>query len=544
MLLELTLIFNLFKEIIMKKGVIKKGITFSLPALIFFLLVSCTKQLDQSPTNGITNTALYNSLGGYKQSLITLYSTLAFTSSNASYSFIRTYWSLQEFTTDEAISTWDDPAGIQAYHSFSWTAANSAVSALYNVVMYNITLCNNFIIESGEAKIAGRGYTGASADSIRHFAAEARFIRSYYYWIMMDIYGNPPFATDSTLSIAATPKQILRKDLFNYIESELKAVESVLANPKTNEYGRADRAAAWALLARMYLNANIYTGTSRYSDAVAYCNKIIGSNAYSLVSNYNWLMLADNYLNTNEFILTINYDNAKIQTWGGTNYLSMGAAGVPASVNGLGQSWGAFRFTQSIPALFPTTDTTVDKRGEFWTQGQQLNADVVTDPTYGYSSYKYRNVIRTGAINPQRSGVYTDQSDIDFPVFRLAEIYLVYVEAVVRGGSGGSMSMALSYINQLRGRAYANNPNSSKGNITAAQLTPDFILDERARELYWEGHRRTDLIRYNKLTTGTYLWAWKGGVKTGAAVSDYYNLFPIPSSDILANSALKQNPGY
>jgi len=126
----------------------------------------------------------------------------------------------------------------------------------------------------------------------------------------------------------------------------------------------------------------------------------------------------------------------------------------------------------------------------------------------------------------------------------LAEIYLTYAEAVLRGGTGGDAATALSYVNKIRGRAYASDPASSAGNITSSELTLDFILDERARELYWEAQRRTDLVRFDKLTTGDYLWAWKGGAKSGVAVNQKYNLFPIPTADKLANPNLTQNEGY
>ncbi|MDP5091998.1 MAG: RagB/SusD family nutrient uptake outer membrane protein, partial [Polaribacter sp.] len=278
-----------------------------------------------------------------------------------------------------------------------------------------------------------------------------------------------------------------------------------------------------------------------YTEAITYATKIINE-GYALESRYEWLMLGDNHLNTNEFIFTINYDNTN-QTWYSTNFLALGPAGVPASINGMSSSWQAFRFTQQVPALFPTPDTSIDKRGMFFTSGQNLVVKSISTSTDGYSSFKYRNKDRNGNPIEQKNN-FGNLSDIDFPVFRLAEIYLTYAEAVLRGGSGGSNALALNYVNQIRGRAYANNPSSTSGNITNAQLTLDFILDERARELYWETHRRTDLIRYNKLTTGAYLWAWKGNSEFGRAVDDKYNLFPIPTADLLANPNLKQIDGF
>jgi hypothetical protein len=132
----------------------------------------------------------------------------------------------------------------------------------------------------------------------------------------------------------------------------------------------------------------------------------------------------------------------------------------------------------------------------------------------------------------------------DMPLFRLAEQYFIYAEAVLRGGTGGDAATALSYINKLRGRAYANDPNSTAGNISSGQLTLDFLIDERGRELYWEGHRRTDLIRFNRFVEGSYLWPWKGNVANGTGVDAKYKIFPIPSSEVSSNNNLDQNPGY
>jgi hypothetical protein len=148
---------------------------------------------------------------------------------------------------------------------------------------------------------------------------------------------------------------------------------------------------------------------------------------------------------------------------------------------------------------------------------------------------KFKNKTSSGA-----NGQDLTYPDTDFPMFRLADFYLMYAEAVKRGGSGGDEGTALNYVNEIRTRAYGN----ASGNIAANQLTLDFILDERARELYWECHRRNDLIRYGKFSTSDYVWPWKGGIAAGVSTSSIYNIFPIPSSDVSANSNLKQNLGY
>lgn len=125
-------------------------------------------------------------------------------------------------------------------------------------------------------------------------------------------------------------------------------------------------------------------------------------------------------------------------------------------------------------------------------------------------------------------------------MFRLGDVYLMYAEAVLREGSGGSQAQALAYINMLRERAYGD----AAGNITSGELTLDFILDERARELKWEAHRRTDLIRFDRFTGDSYTWQWKGGDFEGTSVEAYRTLYPLPVADLTANPKLTQNDGY
>jgi hypothetical protein len=290
------------------------------------------------------------------------------------------------------------------------------------------------------------------------------------------------------------------------------------------------------LLSRIYLNAEVYTGTPKYTEAITYANKIIGA-GYSLHANYQELTIADNHLNTSENILMINYDGTRTQNFGGTTYLIHGPANVPANISGSNGDWGGLRATHNFVNLFTDYTGATDKRAMFYTTGQTLEMEEMYLSTSGFSPIKFRNKTRTGADAPNQDPA-KDFSDIDFPLFRFGEVYLNYAEAVLRGGTGGNQATALEYINALRTRAYAG---STSGNINAGQLTLDFILDERGRELYFEAHRRTDLIRFNKFTTNAYLWAWKGGVKNGAAVDVKRNVFPIPNTDISSNPNLDQN---
>jgi hypothetical protein len=177
-----------------------------------------------------------------------------------------------------------------------------------------------------------------------------------------------------------------------------------------------------------------------------------------------------------------------------------------------------------------------DSRALFYTEGQSLEISDISQFKDGYAITKYKNVTSAGAPGSNLTFV-----DIDFPMFRIEDVYLMYAEAVLRGGSGGSPTDALAYVNAIRNRAY----NGTAGNIVQSELNLDFILDERARELYWECHRRTDLVRYGRLTETNYVWAWKGGVKDGKSTAAFRNIFPIPASDLGANPNLKQNdPNY
>ena len=522
-------------------------------AFVAAICSGCLKKLDLLPTNNLTTVQLYSTPAGYRQAIAKVYSAWALTGNQGgsgqpdlptqiiadegNSDFYRDFWYLQCLTTDEAGWNYHSTTDPLLIHEMQWDANNEVVGGLYYRSFFQITLCNDFINQSSDANLSSRGISGASADTIRSYRAEARFIRAYQYWVLMDLYGNPPFVDENTIIGTTLPKQIKRADLFKYVVSELNALSSIMVAPKQNQYGRPDQAAAWSLLARVYLNAQVYTGIAGYDSAIAYCNKVINV-GYSLHPKFSELMLADNNLNTDEFIFTIPYDGTHTQTYGGTTFLVNGPSNIPHSISGGAQTgaWNCIRITQQFVSLF---DTANDLRGQFWTQTQTLDmTQLLDDPTAGYSSYKFRNLTRSGAEDPDTDPT-TTFSSIDLPLFRLAETYLIYAESVSRGATTGSQTQALAYYNALRTRGYGE---SANGNVSSISLQD--ILDERGRELMWEGFRRTDLIRYGQFTTGAYLWAWKGGVQNGTAVNDTYNLFPIPAFDISANHNLIQNPGY
>jgi hypothetical protein len=198
--------------------------------------------------------------------------------------------------------------------------------------------------------------------------------------------------------------------------------------------------------------------------------------------------------------------------------------------------WVGIRTTKSMVNLYVDLTFNSDKRAQFYRNGQNLEINDLTKFTDGYAVTKFRNKTKAGVTGTDETFV-----DIDMPLFRVAEMYLIYAEAHLRSNAAaGSASTALGYMNALRERAYGN----TSGNITSGQLTTDYILDERARELMWEGFRRTDLIRYDKFVESTYLWPWKGGAKDGTSVAAYRKLYPLPAKDLAVNLNLKQNTGY
>ena len=518
-------------------------------AAVAFCASSCAKKLDIYPTNDLTPATAYSTAAGYKSVLAKVYGGLATTGNvgpagasdiqgldeGSQSPFIRGFFNAEELPTDEAIVSWDDQT-IKDFHGLKWTSSDPFLLGLYSRLVYNVTIANEYLREATDEKLASRNITGTDAADIKKSRAEVRFLRAFNYWAMIDLFGKSTFITEADAVGTTLPKQINRADLFNYVESELKAIDADLAPAKTIEYGRVDQAAAWALLARLYLNAGVYTGTPKYTEAVTYAKKVIDA-GYQLVSGYPKLFMADNDKQKSEIIYAINCDGLRTQSFGNTSFLVHAPSGDDHDKYGVSSGWAGYRTTKAFANLFSDLSGSTDKRALFNNQSKQT-IDNVGDFTQGMHIEKYKNIRTDGAPVSDSKG---DFADIDFPVFRLPEMYFVYAEAFLRGGSGADAATALSYLNKIRFRAYGD---TNAGQLTSADLTLQTVLDERGRELYWEGHRRTDLIRYNLLTTGTYLWPWKGGVASGTAVDARYNIFPIPATVRSANPNLEQNTGY
>ena len=522
-------------------------------------LSSCLDDLNQEPIVESGADDVYGSAYGCKQALGKLYVSYVIagqefgggdadlsTSGSESFDFMRCYINLQEACTDEMVYTWASGDNLLDVTYISWDTTDPWVTDCYYRIYYTIALCNDFLKHTTDGAISG--FTAQERADVETYRAEARFMRALSYWYVLDLFGQGPYVDENTPNVDYSPEAYDATQLFDYIESELLAIEDMLAEPKTNEYGRADRAAAWALLARLYLNAEVYTNTNRSTDCIAYCKKIISPGIYSLERNYASLFNADNHLRTNEIIYAFPVDATTTVSWGATTYLCSGAVSNDNSVQapanyGLTSGWGSYRVRGEFSALFgdgaSAIDNSADSRCMLFTNSgaiaQYLDNGVEDDAT-GFRSEKWTNLTDAGeaASNTQSNGVSTD-----FPVFRLADVYLMAAEAVLRGGTGYTRADALGFLNELRERAYGD----QSGNITDAQMNLDYIIDERGRELYLECVRRTDLIRFGLFTGDRYLWQWKGGVLNGRGVDNRYNVYPIPANETAVNSNLS-NPNY
>lgn len=526
----------------MKKSIIFKSILFL--AIGTFSLTACKKQLNQTPKYGLNAETVYSDPNNYIQVLAKLYSGLSMTGiqgpagkgdiagiDEGFSAYVRVLFNLQELPTDAAVCGWNDP-GVPELNKMTWSPETSFIKGMYYRIYYQITLCNEFIREAAEDKLNERGFSAADIARINTYRQEARFLRALSYYHALDLFGNVPFVTEKDKVGAFLPERINRSDLFDYVEGELLAIEGLLPAGAGTEYAHANQAAVQMLLAKLYLNAQVYKGVSKYTECVKYCERVIAQ-GYQLDNNYQDLFLADNHTSS-EIIFPVVYDGLYAQTWGGTTFLTCAALGgsMVAADYGVNAKWGGLRVTPQYVDLY--TDSMLDSRYLFYRTGQQKDITSLSTFSNGYGFPKFKNKTKAGANGS--NGATSAQVDIDYPMFRLADAYLMYAEAALRGG--GSVSQGEFYMNKLRERAYGNT------SFNFGSITLDDVLNERAKELSWECTRRTDLIRYGKFTGGSYVWSFKGGEAAGGSVPDFRALYPIPTSDLVLNPNLIQNSGY
>ncbi len=511
---------------------------------------SCIDQLNVTPgdPNAFLADDFYSTPESYKQGLAGVYANLSLTglqgsgSSNISgidagtSQYGRGLWNLQVLSTDEAIWSWENDPGLAEIQRSTWVSNNVLLRGMFGRGMAQVAFANEYLRQTNPDVLDDRGVAADLRTQITGFRAEARFLRALAYYHMMDIFGKAAFITDADPVGAFQAPQAERAELFAFIESELLAIEADLAEPMQNEYARADKGAAWMLLAKLYLNAEVYIGQDRYADCIAYCERILDA-GYTLSPRYLELFMADNNLNASadEIIFPVLSDGIVTQNYGPTTLMINGQVGSQESngedfgVNAGG--WGgALRVPKEFSEIFLNGTYDQDDRNTLITDNRTMDLSNISDRETGYIIGKWSNKISDGT-----RGQALELVDTDFPMFRLADVHLMYAEANLRGG-GGSQARAVELFNALRTRA--NNPN------TVSSLDLDLILDERLVELHWESHRRQDLVRFDRFAGNRYNWQWKGNAANGIAINDFRNLFPIPSESLAANPNLVQNPGY
>lgn len=473
---------------------------------------------------------------------------------------IRAFWSTQECTTDEAKCAWENDAWVRALNTNTWSEAdNDATYAVYVRTLQGISYVNEYLRQTASDKLNERGVSADLAAKIQQFRDEARFLRAYFYWMALDTFGDVPFTTeDSPFGGGVNPTQASRKDVFDYCISELTYLaseQSSMPAARTN-YPRADKGSVNGLLARMYLNAEVYTGTAMWEEAKETCETIFGM-GYALCPEYKALFSGDNGENPEamqEMLWSVAYDAEQTQSYGGTSYLTLAAIAATdvsstSFPNGVNNGWGGIRVPfEEISKYwnisgqdYTTGEYTVangDVRGEvFYIKGRE---ESFNDALYvflnGWSCLKFNNIPHdmTDAEYAE-TAVSKAYSDIDFPMIRLGEIYLIYIEACM---NLGQLNTAMPYVEALAERAGLTTTPS------ASDINEDWLVKERFRELLWEGHRRTDLIRLGKFNSSSFLWTYKGGNYTGQGFDEHLNIFAIPATELAANPELHQNPGY
>ncbi len=465
--------------------------------------------------------------------------------------FLRGIINLQDFTSDGLKNRWGDNGLDQLTTTSGWNPDNKFFRYVYNRVYYTVPQANNLIdVINKEPDFPNK----------QQYISEMRFLRALAYFYLIDCFGKGPLLTEDDLGSTVLKNESTRAEIFEFVESELIDIcdENLTSNtdkllPFTTTYGRANRTAARMLLAKLYLNAQVYIGAGKFDLAYKYSKLVIDEGGYKLADSFRSLFSRDNDVSDakSEIIYALIADPLTSQSYGNTTYLICGSLSSQTMVTtdygnpgGDSNAWGGHRATKGWYGLFANSAeglaTSSDDRARLF-----FSNYTATDPTkrHNYEMTDYKKwidgfpsikFVNTNFVGDPGSPVLF--AGTDFPMYRLADAYLMLAESILRGG-GGATGDALFYVNAVRAR-------SNASLINASDLTLDFILDERARELNFEGHRRTDLIRFGKFAGSSYIWPWKGGVKDGTSISEDYKLFPIPLKAIQANPNLTQNPGY
>ncbi len=519
-------------------------------ALTLLAAAACTDTVEL-PTSSISSANVFSDARSYQEFLGKIYASLALTGQRGMYgnadiscgdegacNYIRLWWEFEELPTDEAIISWND-GSLSQLNTQLLTADNSFLYGMYYRIYFLVGMANEFLRQTTDGALASRGVSATLKAQIQTYRAEARFLRALAYYHALDIFGHVPLVTENDPLGSTPPQQSDPATIYNYIVSELTAIQSQLPAPSADTYGRATTMAANMLLAHVYMNDSVYTsGGTNWTGAMNAAQAVISSGIYSLDPSYMHLFQADN--NTSpEILFASPQDGNRTQEYGGTTFLICASRSGDMPNAGLGCSWAGWRLKPEAVALYNTTadHPAGDTRNSYFIQNANHTLAITTWYNFneGVAADKFTNITSGG-----QNGSSTQFPDTDFPMFRLGDALLLYAEACLRSGGGACATTALTYVDSLRARAYG----GAAGNITAAQLTLPFLLQERGRELLLEGYRRTDLLRYNLFTGNGYIWAFKNNVAAGAATDSHFNLFPLPRTELQVNPNLHQNTGY
>lgn len=474
------------------------------------------------------------------------------------------YYIAQEVSGDAIVmppnaSGWDDGGLFRRIHYHTWSSEQQHVKSMWGSFYKGIILCNKAL-----RKIETDMVPAPSPDTRKRAIAEIRSLRALYYWLICDNYGDAPLQL--TTDVYLLPKSS-RKDIFNFIEKELvESFPDLNKNVDAETYGKMNYWAAKALLANLYLNAEVYTGIPKWDECKTICDEIILSKKFELENKFKDAFRAE-HITIKETILAIPYD----EKFGGGNNIHMFSwhSSLAAKFELKITPWGAGS-TQGVPQFINTYNPKDTRLEDTWLMGPQFAADGVTRLLGAFDKngepLEFRKDIPDGNYTSEMEGYRMNKfevlpgtqfsSNTDFPLFRYSETLMMKAECLLRKGSA---SDAAEIVTEVRQRNFKSDP--SEATVTGAKLQGNSVyeygyvenykivdkgntdpiefggmLDELGWEFAWEAHRRRDLIRFGVFTKKSWLSHKPQG--------DYRTVFPIPENIITSNPLVEQNPNY